>query len=101
MRKESIEITKAFIAGKSLKKARTTTDGQAIYLHGNKIAEKRQDGIYVTLAGWNTSTTRERVNTLIKIINGEGYFSQKKFKPYFNNNPCLENEWYKISNKIT
>lgn len=47
-------------------------------LHGNKIAclqafedgynVKRNRAIHITLAGWNTTTTRERLNALLKIL---------------------------------
>ena len=47
------------------------TDGNALFLHGNKIAEYASlykndgdDSINITLAGWDTVTTRERLNGL-------------------------------------
>jgi hypothetical protein len=65
MRKESLKIARAFAAGVAASAARTSTDGQAMFLHGNRIAKREADGsIWVTLAGWGTVTTRERVNTL-------------------------------------
>jgi hypothetical protein len=35
-----------------------------LFLHGNKIAEKRSDGLYVSNAGWQSNTTKERLNAL-------------------------------------
>jgi hypothetical protein len=65
MRKESLKIARAFAAGVAASAARTRTDGQAVYLHDNLIAQRGTDGsIWVTLAGWGTVTTRDRVNTL-------------------------------------
>jgi hypothetical protein len=65
MRKESLKIARAFAAGVAASAARTRTDGQAVYLHDNLIAQRGTDGsIWVTLAGWGTVTTRESVNTL-------------------------------------
>ena len=39
-----------------------------LYLHGNLIANfnQIQKGLYFTLAGWNTPTTRERLNGLFE-----------------------------------
>lgn len=42
----------------------TSTDGQRLSLHGNVIAEWRDDGLWVTNAGWPSVTTRERLNGL-------------------------------------
>lgn len=58
-RKAHRTIAEAFNSGKSMKLGNYTTDGKAIYLHGNKIVEKGPNGeINFTLAGWPTNTTR-------------------------------------------
>jgi len=62
MRKVTQQIRDAFHARRSLALGNTFTDGQGVWLHGNKVIERREDGIYWTLAGWPTVTTRERVN---------------------------------------
>lgn len=51
----------------------TMTDGESLFLHGNKIAEHRDDGVYITVAGWNTPTTRERLNffSLVRVVKGQ------------------------------
>lgn len=36
----------------------------SLFLHGNLIAMKNWRGLHVTTAGWNTLTTRERLNGL-------------------------------------
>lgn len=65
MRKATQQIQDAFICGKSLKLKNTFTDGKTICLFGNKIAEKTESGkVRISLAGWNTTTTRERLNGL-------------------------------------
>lgn len=64
MRKITRRIADAFFKGQSLKisgNGATYTDGEAIYLHYNKIVEKREDGIYISTAGWDTPTTKERL----------------------------------------
>ena len=84
MRKETKEIMTAFLAGKSMQKARTSTDGNAVFLHGHKIIERVPDGYNLTLAGWPTLTTRERLNGFLESI-GEmrAGFVQSKGKQYF------------------
>lgn len=66
MRKITAKIAKAFLAGDSLKIKNTETDGQSVWLHGNEIARRTADGLEVSLAGWATVTTRERVNGILQ-----------------------------------
>jgi hypothetical protein len=75
MRKITRDIAAAFNAQKSMTRSgngATSTDGAAIFLHGNKIVERREDGIYVTLAGWNTTTTRERLKPFASVHSSKG-----------------------------
>ena len=63
MRKETKKIAQAFARGEAAKAARTETDGRTVWLHGNRIAQREDDGtVWVTLAGWGTVTTRELLN---------------------------------------
>ena len=65
MRKVTKKIATAFTQGEPAASGNTTTDGNAVWLHGNRIAQREEDGsVWVTLAGWPTVTTRERVNGL-------------------------------------
>lgn len=88
MRKVTKQIAEAFKAGKSKTVANTTTDGKSIWLHGNKIAEKQPDGsVLLTLAGWPTVTTRERLNGIIDTLADGRFralgFSQRKGEQFF------------------
>ena len=84
MRKESVKIAKAFLSKREAKAARTHTDGAAMFLHGNKIAWHNEDGtISATLAGWGTVTTRDRLNTLTRLMGCGSMFSQKEHVQYF------------------
>lgn len=65
MRKITQRIAKAFHAQEHLCIDNTLTDGKSVWLFGNKIIERRSDGIYFSLAGWNTLTTRERINGVL------------------------------------
>ena len=78
MRKESLKIARAFADGVAASAARTRTDGHAVYLHNNLIAQRHPDGsIWVTLAGWGTVTTRDRVNTLCRVLGSGVQFYQR------------------------
>jgi hypothetical protein len=69
MRKESLKIARAFAEGLPATAARTMTDGNALYLHGHRIAQREPDGrVWFTLAGWPTRTTRDRLNTLAHVL---------------------------------
>jgi len=47
------------------------SDGRAdVYLHGNHIASRDHHGLRWTLAGWNTVTTRSRINALARAFGG-------------------------------
>jgi len=45
-----------------------------LLLHGHEIADKRRSKLKITLAGWNTRTTRERLNGIsgVQIISRKG-----------------------------
>ena len=63
MRKVTQQIKEAFEQRKAKKVGNTETDGESVWLHGNKIITRDPSGaVMATLAGWNTPTTRERVN---------------------------------------
>jgi hypothetical protein len=71
MRKITQEACEAFEGGYQLHKQNMMVNDEGMFLHGNKIAEFqslfKNDGnnnINITLAGWNTKTTRERLNGL-------------------------------------
>jgi len=54
------------------------SDGRAnVYLHGNHIASRDHHGLRWTLAGWNTVTTRSRINALAQAFDCAGVRSRK------------------------
>lgn len=91
MRKVTSQIVSAFYAGDKRTVGNTMTDGNAIYLHGNKIAEKREDGIYISNAGWSTVTTKERLNGLRGVS-----ISQKNWE-WFLNGEAWDGSWINIT----
>ena len=67
MRQITKQISKSFRKGFSKKISNTETDGVSVWLHGNRIAWRNQDNtISITLAGWGTPTTRERLNGILE-----------------------------------
>ena len=63
MRQITYEIKQAFELRVSKTINNTRTDGQSVWLHGNRIIHRDELGeIWVTLSNWPTPTTRERIN---------------------------------------
>jgi hypothetical protein len=80
MRKETQKIAQAFARGQAAKAARTETDGRTVWLHGNRIAQREDDGsVWVTLAGWGTVTTRERLNGICQELGIPVRFCQRNY----------------------
>lgn len=85
MRAEAAKIVSAFLERRPAKAARTHTDGMTLYLHGNAIAwHNPDDFISMTLAGWPTTTTRDRLNTLCAMAFNSKPFHQKRKLQYYN-----------------
>jgi hypothetical protein len=91
MRKVTEKVVSAFMQGKAYKLQNTSTDGTALYLHGNKIAEKRSDGLYISNAGWQSNTTKERLNAL------SGVSVWQKKGQWYLNGELWNGQWSKIN----
>lgn len=59
--KRSIEC---LFIGKNYSSKNTKVIGDRLYLWDTPIIEVRDDGVYIQTGGWNTSTTKERLNGL-------------------------------------
>lgn len=85
-------IVSAFRKGVAAKCGNTYTDGRRVYLHGNLIAERRDDGsCWVTDANWATRTTHERLRALglsvgfrkgVQVVYGRGEGALKHGDPW-------------------
>ena len=73
MRKVTRETCAAFMAGNHLKIGNTESTGDELLLHGNCIAKRVNGVVLISNAGWETVTTKERLNGL------EAGISQKNF----------------------
>lgn len=96
MRKVTQQIKQAFEQGKSLKVGNTETDGKTVWLHGNAIVKRDPDGLVRwSLAGWNTPTTRERVNGI-----ANANVCQFKFEPVLNGEEINPFDWFASNTKL-
>ena len=68
MRKITLKIARSLYQGRPCKISNTYTDGEKVFLHDNLIAFKRENGLSISLAGWPTVTTRERINGLLEFF---------------------------------
>jgi len=90
MRKVTETIKEAFEQGISKKVGNTETDGQTVWLHGNPIVKRDPDGLVRwSLAGWNTPTTRERVNGI-----ANANVCQVEFEPVLNGQVIDSFDWF-------
>lgn len=76
----------AFLLGKNFKQSNTeikaNCKGVYMYLFDNLIAHRVGDRLQITTAGWNTLTTRERLNGLPKVS-----VRQERGKLFLNGQP--------------
>jgi hypothetical protein len=83
MRKIEFQMNAAILAGKDWKSANTAVvnaDGiSVVLLHGNKIAEVGDTFIRLFDGGWQTVTTKSRLNAILQVhgVDGEGIFQKK------------------------
>ncbi len=90
MRKVTLQIKSAFERRQPLSVGNTMTDGQTVWLHGNAIVKRDPDGLVRwSLAGWNTPTTRERVNGI-----ANAGVHQVKFEPVLNGQIIDSSDWF-------
>lgn len=88
MRKVTQTITRAFLNREKATLSNTYTDGNTLYLHNNAIARHNSDGtLSISMAGWPTPTTRERLNALPNVS-----VTQKNFTQYLNGREWNDND---------
>ena len=92
MRKVSKVVGQAFINGEVKKMGNSHTDGKSLFLHNNRIAWKDGNKIKMTLCGWGTVTTRERLNSLCRLLDSPSGFHQSKGEQFFDNKPISKND---------
>lgn len=94
MRRITSEICRAFESRQTLRIDNSRTDGNALYLFNNKIAEYRNGELWITNAGWMSKTTKERLNGL------NGVTIVQKRGAWFLNGVEWSGEWVSVSSFI-
>ena len=86
MRKISQQAAAALIAGSTYHNSNTRVEDGVMYLHGNAIASYEPHGmrgVYaISLAGWPTVTTKDRLNTLLSALGASWYLRTIKGQVY-------------------
>lgn len=96
MRKVTQQIKEAFERGEAKTVGNTTTDGNTVWLHGNAIVKRDPDGLVRwSLAGWNTPTTRERVNGIVN-----AGVHQVNFEAVLNGQTIDPSDWFASPNSL-
>lgn len=73
----------AFVNGKAARSGNTVTNGNSVWLHGNEIIRRENDGnIIISNCGWGTSTTKERLNGFFEAACLPYYIYQRDFTWY-------------------
>ena len=101
MRQETQKIMSAFLRGQKASAARTNTDGNTVWLHGNKIAQRSEgDFVDFSLAGWPTVTTRDRINGLLQLSGSDYRVFQKNGTQFLTNGETVrelgDSEWVSV-----
>jgi hypothetical protein len=71
MRKITMQVVGAFVERRRCSKSNTWSDGDGLYLFGNKIAWwDLNNRLWIDTCGWKSITTKERLNAIpwVKIV---------------------------------
>ena len=106
MRKIEAKMVAAVLTGGNMKGGntevvtRTREDGQrvtSVYLHGNLIAQNGVTGWGFSLRGWNTPTTRSRVNALLQGLEVPGRVCTIGGQAHFDGKPINHHDWVHVN----
>tara|TARA_R110000787_G_scaffold579_4_gene2080 strand:- start:3474 stop:3806 length:333 start_codon:yes stop_codon:yes gene_type:complete len=103
MRQIEKDVIGSFIRGEERSLSNTMTDGTHLFLHGNVIAGRLENGdIEVSNAGWETRTTQSRLNALCQLLGLRSKVFTRKFEMYIEDlqgdDILMGNKWHKIGN---
>tara|TARA_Y100000401_G_C8282425_1_gene204195 strand:- start:53 stop:406 length:354 start_codon:yes stop_codon:yes gene_type:complete len=82
MRKVTEDIARAFVNGQKKTVSNTSTDGVSVWLHGHEIIRKDGADVRVSLCGWGTPTTRERLNGILSFAGYDVRFFQQNHEQF-------------------
>lgn len=97
MRKITQSMVEALSSGLNFSSGNTVVSDGKVYLHGNNIVSVTGLGsIDINLCGWNTPTTRERINGVLRHYRMGGV-STKNGQALLNGNPIPESGWIRVT----
>jgi hypothetical protein len=86
MRSITEQSVNAFTEGQKFSKANMSIKNEngiiKMYLHKNLIATKDDNKLTITDAGWQSNTTKERLNALLNAYSTDVFIFQKNFEWY-------------------
>lgn len=82
MRQVERKCGQAFFGNGTRKIGNDEVSVGAWFLHGNKIAERITDGIVLSDCGWRTTTTKSRLNAILRLA-GTNYRIYQKSHQWF------------------
>lgn len=95
MRKITQQAISAFTNKRAFRSGNTEVrinENTELILHGHVIAKYIEgEGLFINLCGWNTNTTRERLNGLPCVR-----LNTKQGQVYLNGDPIDSNGWVKV-----
>ena len=95
MRRITREIVSAFERGQTLKINNSRTDGTSLWLFDNKIAEWRGGELWITNAGWQSKTTKERLNGL------RGVSIHQRRGTWYLNDQAWDGSWVSVEHFVS
>jgi hypothetical protein len=90
MRQITKQAVAAFMNGYNFNSGNTMVQDGAMYLHGNKIAEWMDGELWITNAGWQSNTTKERLNGI------PGVSIQQRNYVWYLNSEEWSGQWIKV-----
>ena len=88
MRKIETQMNSAIANRENFSKANTTVSIEdrvaSVYLHGNLIARVGDTFVQILDGGWQSVTTKSRLNALLRAVTPDGGVFQKDFTWYYN-----------------
>jgi hypothetical protein len=99
MRKITQQVVNAFMNGDNLNVGNTrvesTNGASKMFLHNNLIAVRINKAIKISNAGWESNTTKERLNGILDHLN-KGRIYQKDFTWYWKDGIPFESDTLNI-----
>ena len=90
MKKISIDSARAFLNNKPFNRQNMSVSDGVMELYGNKIAWIRLGVLTLSDCGWQTVTTKDRLNAILSGL-GLGYIFQKDYIWYYSaGNGCVK-----------